>query len=621
MADLVCGGTWVLRSIRSRLWALVIATIIPFTVLIAAGIWIPMVETIRRPQSLQAISEARLLSAQIDDHIGNLENLPPPGPQEAVSTDPRDVAANEMRQAAKGQGRAAPGFLLPHCHFLPPMEPTSGRRAICVRGSRPPSAKGHIYFEQALAGQDLTIGDVAFGTTAQRWLCSAWLARSRTPRAKCARSSPSALCSSISRMRYAFSPFQGRHYRHGPQPEGDRPRPQRGWGRAGSGRNASSWPHLAKHFTEKEGSDVGSWSNVDGGERGDRIYHRPPRPLAECHHRVAEECGLRHGEVFRIGHGRPLHGRPHAHNRVRHRLDFLQAALIEPLRQLGKDASLLASGELGHRSAWYPAPGTSSGTLADDFKPDGHGISKAPRHRGAWVPPTSFDGRRTRWPRSSTLPRSRSCAAISGARPCCGTAPQKRCSDILAEEVIGFAEPADPRPIQAADSRLLFERAASGETRSGTSKDGGCARTRNCGPGQGRASPRCTISTAPCAASRCAYEDITDSKRAQEQLIRLAHYDPVDRPSQSPLLARRSSDACCQVAPPGARYRSPCSISTAFKDVNDTLGAFRPAISCSSRSASASSRSPTSSRCPAKVCRASAATSSSSSSRIAAIRA
>lgn len=62
-----------LRSIRSRLLALVVATVIPFTALIGAGLW-------RQWQSDQVaaiehnINEARILAAQIDDHIGNLDN-------------------------------------------------------------------------------------------------------------------------------------------------------------------------------------------------------------------------------------------------------------------------------------------------------------------------------------------------------------------------------------------------------------------------------------------------------------------------------------------------------------------------------------------------------------------
>ena len=63
-----------LSSIRTRLLGLVIATVIPFTALIGAGLWnqwrIDQASAIER-----ALNEARLLAAQVDDHIGNLDNL------------------------------------------------------------------------------------------------------------------------------------------------------------------------------------------------------------------------------------------------------------------------------------------------------------------------------------------------------------------------------------------------------------------------------------------------------------------------------------------------------------------------------------------------------------------
>jgi hypothetical protein len=60
-----------LRGIRSRLLALVLATVVPFVALIGAGLWIQW----RREQAAaleRALAEARLLAAQLDDHISNL---------------------------------------------------------------------------------------------------------------------------------------------------------------------------------------------------------------------------------------------------------------------------------------------------------------------------------------------------------------------------------------------------------------------------------------------------------------------------------------------------------------------------------------------------------------------
>src|SRR5215472_9747531 len=82
-----------LLSIRSRLLALVVATVIPFTILVGAGLWSQW-QSDQAAAIQQAIGEARVLAAQIDDHIGDIENLLT-GLSEAVSTDPGDVEAND----------------------------------------------------------------------------------------------------------------------------------------------------------------------------------------------------------------------------------------------------------------------------------------------------------------------------------------------------------------------------------------------------------------------------------------------------------------------------------------------------------------------------------------------
>jgi hypothetical protein len=58
-----------LRSIRSRLIGLVLATVVPFLGLIGAGLW----DQWRSDQAstiARSVDEARLLAAQVDDHLG-----------------------------------------------------------------------------------------------------------------------------------------------------------------------------------------------------------------------------------------------------------------------------------------------------------------------------------------------------------------------------------------------------------------------------------------------------------------------------------------------------------------------------------------------------------------------
>jgi hypothetical protein len=84
----------VLRSIRTRLLALVVATVVPFTALIGVGLWSQW-ESDQADAIQQAVNEARTFAARINDHIDNLENLLI-GLSEALPTDPLDRKWNDM---------------------------------------------------------------------------------------------------------------------------------------------------------------------------------------------------------------------------------------------------------------------------------------------------------------------------------------------------------------------------------------------------------------------------------------------------------------------------------------------------------------------------------------------
>ena len=80
-------------GIRSQLLGLVAAAAVPFLVLIGVALWnqyrAAQTESLER-----AYSEARVIAAQIDDHLGNLENLAL-GLSRAVGVGPADTAAND----------------------------------------------------------------------------------------------------------------------------------------------------------------------------------------------------------------------------------------------------------------------------------------------------------------------------------------------------------------------------------------------------------------------------------------------------------------------------------------------------------------------------------------------
>ena len=124
-------------------------------------------------------------------------------------------------------------------------------------------------------------------------------------------------------------------------------------------------------------------------------------------------------------------------------------------------------------------------------------------------------------------------------------------------------------PRASAESHGLFERALQRRDRPRPASQAACARTARwsmCGP---RPRP-CTTPTARVRGVARAYEDITDRKRAEEQLKRIAHYDQLtglpNRLTLQKELGRLLSGDGAQ----------PTAIALfdldGFKDVNDTLG-------------------------------------------------
>src|SRR5947207_7287675 len=87
------GRLMLLRSIRSQLLGLVLATVVPFTALIGAGLWNQW-QNDQAAAIQRATNEARLLAAQVDDYIGNLDNLLN-GLSRAVSPSAADTLQND----------------------------------------------------------------------------------------------------------------------------------------------------------------------------------------------------------------------------------------------------------------------------------------------------------------------------------------------------------------------------------------------------------------------------------------------------------------------------------------------------------------------------------------------
>src|SRR5271169_3578768 len=94
-------------GIRSQLLGLVAAAAFPFLVLINVGLW-NQFRTAQTEALDRAHNEARVLAAQIDDHLGNLENLMI-GLSRAIDLDPGGTAKNDA--LLKGLKAQLPGFI------------------------------------------------------------------------------------------------------------------------------------------------------------------------------------------------------------------------------------------------------------------------------------------------------------------------------------------------------------------------------------------------------------------------------------------------------------------------------------------------------------------------------
>ncbi len=549
MAERRGGRRVLLRSIRSRLLALVVATVIPFTLLAGAGLWSRW-HNEEAVAIAQAVNEARVLAAQVDDHLGTLESLLV-GLSEAVSTNPADTAANDaLLQRVKSK---LPDYVA-HVTVFAADGTNIGTSADPKRGRV--QGRDRAFFSQAMIGQHLAIGDVARGPLSGEWVVG--VGRPLTD--------PAGRVLGVLTVGTWLARFQ-EALRIPELPKGSIVTivNQKGIVVARSvdgakwiGRDVSSWRDLASHFDMEAGSQITRWSS-DGVERitAFAAVRRAPwvisvgQPTNAAFAQVPLRLSVAAGFII----GTLILGFAIAW--------LLSGRLILPLRQLGNDAARLASGELNHRSSVRTHD--EVGILAEDF----NRMATALERRTQEIHVVADENRQAK----DTL------AAVIDASPvaivCCDlnrkTMLWNRTAEEMfgysAEEVIGLPSKLAP-PEGAAESQMLFDRAIAGETIRNLEgkrrrKDGSLIQVRVA------AAPMYNLDGTVRGVAR-AYEDITDSKRAQEQLSRLAHYDPLtglpNRLSLQKELGRLLA---------GCR-RNPVAIALfdldGFKDVNDTLG-------------------------------------------------
>lgn len=152
-----------LRTIRSRLVGLVLIAVVPFAALVAAGLWSQW--RINQTEAMQrAIVDARELASQIDEHIGSLEALLV-GLSRAVSPMPLDASSNDkILQRAKSEFPAYVSAVqvisLDGNEIGSSIESTNGRLYF---GDR-------TYFKDVVAGKRISVGEAIRGRVSGQWI-------------------------------------------------------------------------------------------------------------------------------------------------------------------------------------------------------------------------------------------------------------------------------------------------------------------------------------------------------------------------------------------------------------------------------------------------------------------
>jgi diguanylate cyclase (GGDEF)-like protein/PAS domain S-box-containing protein len=538
-----------LHSIRSRLLGLVVATVVPFTCLIGLGLWNQW-RNDHTAATQRALDEARLLAAQVDDHINNLENLLA-GLSRAVSTDPADARANDaVLRKVKSE---LPTYI--NNIILFSLDGTNIGTALDREVGRP-NRRDRAYFQQVLDGKRLAIGEVIRSRQNGEWLVT--VARAVEDKAgqlgaviavgthlehfqdtlRVQRLPAGSVVRIVNEMGIVIA-----HSVNGPN-----------W----IGRDVSTSESVVRHMAAKEASEVALWSDNIERITGSSTAHEVPWLVS-----IGLPTDIAFAAVlWRFAWGTLVVA---AMLMIAFAIAWmLSGRIVRPLLQLRDDASALAAGDLSHRSAVRTED--EVGVLAEAF----NGMATRLEQRQEEAAHAADELRRV----NDTL------ATVIDASPvaivCADTDRRIFLWSRSAEKIFGYtAEEAmgqrtDVVPPKSGDHPpLLFEQAIKGETLRNMRlkkrrKDGSLVDIR------AAAAPMYNPDGSVRGVAR-AYEDITDQVRAEAQLERVAHYDQLtglpNRLSLQKELGRLLS---------GDGSSKPVSIALfdldGFKDVNDTLG-------------------------------------------------
>jgi diguanylate cyclase (GGDEF)-like protein/PAS domain S-box-containing protein len=535
-----------LCSIRSRLLGLVLAAVIPLAALILAGVS-TQYRVDHAAVAERAITEARLLAAQVDDHISDLQSMLAVLAQ-AVSINPADRSANDaLLRKAKA---ALPGF---NSHIL--LFAADGTNIGTSADPDQPrvDASTRVYFREAMAGHIPAVGDPIL-VRSGRWVINiAHPIRDETGQVR-----------AVLTVGPVLDHFQDTLRLHA-LPEGSviTVANREGTVIAGTGSSAQKigrkvrWRHMQQRFAQGEGTDLSRWVSTDNIERisGFSVTRNVPWlvmvavPTSVAYAALANR--LKWSALIVIGTLTAAFGIAW----------LLSGCIVRPLQQLGKDASELAAGNLEHRTG--VSTRDEVGALAENFNQ----MAAALERRRQIARKARGELRQAKDTLATVIETSHIAIICLDADQTIAlwSRGAEQMFGYSAEEVLGQPTKLVP-PGAGAEAQELLRRAYHGETIREVQvkrrhKDGSLLDVR--------------LAAAPIHNDdgtvrnvAIAYEDITERKRAEEQLRRLAHYDQLTGLPNRTLLQNELERLLAE----GGSTSVVLFDLDEFKDVNDTLG-------------------------------------------------
>jgi HAMP domain-containing protein len=320
-------------GIRSQLLGLVAAAAVPFLVLIGVALWIQY-RTAQSEALDRAYSEARLIAAETDDHLGNLENLTL-GLSHAIGVMPADTPANDA--LLSDVKTRLPGFISDITVSAP-----DGENIGAASGARF-SRIDRDYFKEIVAGKETAVGDPILSRQSEQWVF---------PFARAVRNAAGEL-QAVLVISTRASKFQDA-IRVDHLPAGSIVRILNDKGIVVAafpdapglvGRDLSDRDAVVRHLQVKEASEVSRWSDKVPRFTGYSTAHRAPWLVSVGFPTEVASAGItaRLERSLLFGLGAIAVASTIAW--------MLSGRIIRPLRQLERDAAILAAGELGHRTS------------------------------------------------------------------------------------------------------------------------------------------------------------------------------------------------------------------------------------------------------------------------------